>query len=129
MDCCKIDLGNFPHSGEIKTGQIATQNGYHKLELVGPNFAGFTLTYYYFAGAEIVIPQGKLNEDFLYKMKIKQPDGTYFKDLTGECENFIFKTFIETSSCGACPEDVFVYESDPSSEDPSDSEDVPVLDV
>ncbi len=117
-NCCKNDLGIFPHNNEINTGVKATQNGYHKLELIGPNFAGFTLEYYYFANADIIIPQGTLNENFVYQLKIKQPDSTYLE--TDECPNYIFKTFVSTIECDDCEEP---YDSESSGRGGGDDED------
>lgn len=108
MECCKNELGNFPHTEEIKTGLISSQTGSHKLEFFGPNFASFSKQYYFFAGAEIIIPQGVLNEDSLYKLKIKQPDGTYYEK--EECENFTFRTYIETNNeCKPCGDADYDY--------------------
>lgn len=106
-NCCKNRLGAFPHTQEINLGVKSTQNGYHTLELIGPNFAGFTLKYYFFANRSIIIPQGKLNEDFLYELKIKQPDGTYLE--IDNCPNFNFKTFVNTVYCSPCDEDLIYY--------------------
>lgn len=101
MECCKNELGNFPHIGEINTGLNASQTGKYKLELVGPNFGSFSKWYYFFSGAKIIIPQGVLNEDSFYKMKIRQPDGSYYEK--DDCENFVFKTYIETNKdCNFC---------------------------
>jgi hypothetical protein len=106
-NCCNTDLGIFAHNKEINLGVKATQNGFHIIELIGPNFAGFTLRYYYFAGADIIIPQGKLNEDFFYKLKIKQPDNTYLE--TDTCPNYSLKTFVSTVFCSLCTDDEIIY--------------------
>lgn len=108
-NCCNNELGRFPHNEDINTGIKAVQNGYHVLRFMAPNFTWFTLTYYYFANADIIIPKGKLNESFLYTMKILQPDDTYLE--TDDCDNYTFTTFINTKACGTCDdEEIFIYE-------------------
>jgi len=97
MSCCNNYIGSFPHSGNIRTGITGTQSGKYVLEL---EFAGSKefKEINIIGPAELII-YGPFNEDYLYKLKIRQPDQTYL-EVSG-CSDHSFKTFVlVTNDCG-----------------------------
>lgn len=97
MACCKNDLGSFPHNKDIDTGLVADDTGVYELLFTGPNYVKFSKYLQVTAGNNIIIPQGVLNEDFLYSLVITKPDGQLL--LVNECSNHVLKTFINTLAC------------------------------
>jgi hypothetical protein len=94
-NCCKIDLGSYPHNEDINTGLEAAQAGVHhvKLSYLGSIIPmDLTLS----IGQEIVIPNNRLNENYVYDMTIEQPDGTFY--MSAECPNFKFKTYVSLNN-------------------------------
>lgn len=100
MDCCKTNLGKFPHNQNIDTGLVATQAGTHEFQFSAANFTELSYKKYFGIGDKIIIPKKVLNEDFVYSFVIKQPDGVTFKqDVDGvPCENFILRTYVSTNN-------------------------------
>jgi hypothetical protein len=96
MECCKNDIGKFPHNEAINTGIVVPVYGTYEIELSAMNFTTFKLKQKYGAGDTIIIPQGTLCEDFLYNFTVKKPDGTFLQ--VNSCENFILKTYISTNN-------------------------------
>ncbi len=96
-NCCKVYLGEFPHSEPINTGIEAPVDGdYTILISFGPDIKQkkvVTLV----MGDEIVINPPFLESAF-YKLEILDPEG---EPVTFEtCPNFTFKTFIQaTENC------------------------------
>lgn len=100
-DCCKNDLGDVAHNGSVATGVNATQAGTHIATLF---LFGTRLRRSFFVnlGDEIIV-QSPFNEDYQYLIQIEQPDGSNITK--NDCENFTFKTYIETSEmCAPCVE-------------------------
>lgn len=98
MECCKNDLGLFPHNKIITLpGIIAAQAGEHVLRF---NFAGNIryLKKVVSIGNGFVIAPGEINEEALHAFTIIQPDGTTLKK--DDCENFVLKTYIAND--GSC---------------------------
>jgi len=97
MSCCNNYLGAFPHSQNIHTGLSATQNGTYTLEL---EFAGSKqFKYLNIIAPDEIIVYTPFNENYTYKMRIKQPDGTYLE--VDGCSDHTFKTFVlVTEECG-----------------------------
>lgn len=97
MNCCINDLGQLPHNENIDLGMQAAQTGTFIAILF---FAGmriqrpFTLT----LGDDVIVPR-PFNEMYLYKMQIKQPDGTLL--VSNDCDTFSFQTYINIT--GPCP--------------------------
>lgn len=99
MDCCLNDLGDKPHNEDIDLGIDADQDGDYIAIL---DFAGVKIRRKIplITGDPIIIPR-PFNEMYLYKMKVQKPDGSFLA--IDDCENFIFKTYINiTSSCSDC---------------------------
>lgn len=90
MNCCDNYLGAFPHNENIHTGIPALQNGTYTLEL---EFAGSKQFKYLniVAPGEIIVYM-PFNENYTYKMRIKQPDGEYLE--VDGCSDHTFKTYI-----------------------------------
>jgi hypothetical protein len=97
MDCCKNDLGEFPHTEDVDTGINVDPTGVYKLRFTGPNFTRFEKNYHYTSGHKIVIPKGVLNEDFTYSLEIIKPDGSTLSQ--NDCSNFVLRTFINIKEC------------------------------
>jgi len=110
MDCCKNDLGIFPHNEDINLGPIAEESGEVTLFFTGINGTKFSIKINVAdptADADIIIPKGLLNEDLYYCFTIRNPSGSYIEKITDGigCGNYCLKTFIDiTSGCGdTCP--------------------------
>lgn len=108
MECCKNNLGSFPHNAAILTGVDTDEAGVHKLEFTGINGTKHIVTIDVQDPAgdpEIYIPKGILNEDMFYLFTIEKPSGD--KIITDDCENYSLTIYIQTnSSCGdLCAED------------------------
>lgn len=99
IDCCKKDLGKFPHNQNIDTGLEAVQTGTHEFQFSAMNFTEFSYKKYFTIGDKITIPKNVLNEDFIYNFQIKQPDGEYFlAEIDGlGCPNLMLRTYISTN--------------------------------
>jgi len=100
MECCKKDLGKFPHNQNIDTGLIAAKTGTHEFQFSAANFTEFSYKKYFTIGDKIIIPKKVLNEDFIYNFQIKQPDGTLFVAPFGDggCENLVLRTYVSTNN-------------------------------
>ena len=94
MNCCKVNLGEFPHNEDINTGIKAPADGTYKLILsFGPDVKQKKETELS-ANDDIIIKPPFL-ESALYKLQIVDPNGDFvtFED----CPNFTFKTYIQTT--------------------------------
>ncbi len=100
MDCCKINLENFPHNEDINTGLVAVQDGVHEFKFNAMNFTVLSYKKTFGIGDPIIIPQGLLSEDFTYKFTIKQPDATNFETTVDSvtCDTFVLRTYISTNT-------------------------------
>lgn len=103
MSCCNNYLGEFPHNEPVNTGIIATVTGVYTIRLQF-NGAIIKKEINVTQGDPIVIDQ-RLNENYLYKFTIENPNGNLISQST--CENFSFKTFVNIDSgCdNTCAED------------------------
>lgn len=108
MDCCKNNLGKFPHNADVSTGIDTDESGLHLLEFTGINGTKHLIEINVAdpsSDAEIKIPKGKLNEDMLYLFTIEKPSGD--KIITDDCENYTLTIYIQTNpDCGnVCEEE------------------------
>lgn len=106
MDCCKNELGNFPHNADIPTGIMVLGGGdyvFNAGKINGTVFAFPVTIPDVDTPTELVIPKGILNEDFYYCFTVKNPAGNFVE--TNDCQNYCLKTYIETNTtCGnTCP--------------------------
>lgn len=85
------NLGCYPACSVVDLPLIATQSGTHVAEF---EFMGMRLEKNLSGaiGVEFSLDTSALNEEYEYKLKIKQPDGEYFADNDITC--FVLKTFI-----------------------------------
>lgn len=108
MDCCKNELGIFPHNKDIKTGLLTTDGvGNYLLTFTGINGTKFGLTITItdpITEPTLIIPKGTLNEDFYYCFTVYGPTDTFLTDANG-CGTFCLRMYIEiTPNCGdSCP--------------------------
>ena len=110
MDCCKNELGNFPHNTDINTGIVITLDGVYSLTFSSINGTSFGLDIDVPSSpppSTLIIPKGKLNEDLYYCFTILQPSDPNAINPTREllsvddCTEFCLKTFILTNpDCG-----------------------------
>lgn len=101
MDCCKNELGDFPHNADINTGIVTDENGLHKLLFTGINGTKLSLEYNIVdpLNDKIVVQKGNINESMFYCFTVKKPSGAFIE--VDNCPNFCLKTFIETNKdCG-----------------------------
>lgn len=108
MDCCKNELGNFPHNADIHTGIFVIGGGDYVFNAgkINGTILAFAVTIPDSdTPKELVIPKGILNEDFYYCFTIKDPLGEPI--IENYCDTFCLKTYIETNTtCGnTCPDD------------------------
>jgi hypothetical protein len=106
MDCCKNELGNFPHNADINTGIMVLGGGDYVFNAgtINGTKIKFAVTIPDIdTPSELVIPKGILNEDFYYCFTVTDPGGEPVID--NYCEKFCLKTYIETNTtCGnTCP--------------------------
>jgi hypothetical protein len=106
MDCCKNELGNFPHNADIHTGVFVIGGGDYIFDAgkINGTIIRFAVTITPSeVPIELIIPKGILNEDFYYCFTITDPLGQPIEE--NYCGNFCLKTYIETNiTCGdTCP--------------------------
>jgi hypothetical protein len=98
MDCCVNNLGEFPHNADIDTGIIALVDGEYTLKL---DIGGSSIIKKVTPGiGENIVIARPFNENFTYKLTIKDPNGDLVEE--DECSNFSFKTFVAITP--PCPE-------------------------
>jgi hypothetical protein len=102
MDCCKTELGNFPHNQDINTQLSTDEVGVHVIEFDSINGTRLKLEVNITDpnSETIIIPKGYLNESYYYCFTIKKPSGTYIVD-ENDCNKFCISTYIQTfPECG-----------------------------
>lgn len=102
-DCCKKDLGRFPHNEDIDTTLTASMDGEYEFFFSGINGTEFSIKATFETGDALVIPKNKLNEDMLYKVQVKDPNGDLIE--TDDCPNYLITTYIKTQECNTCDEE------------------------
>jgi hypothetical protein len=102
MDCCKNDLGQFPHNEDVDTGALADQVGVWKALLT---FGAAKITRSFTIANlndPIIVPR-PFNELYQYSMQIMKPDNSLLE--VTNCTIFAFKTYIAIAPCAEpiCP--------------------------
>lgn len=103
MSCCNNYLGEYPHNESVNTGIIASVTGIYTVRL---QYGGVIIKKEIptTQGQPIIIT-GRLNENYLYKFTVEDPNGNLISELA--CTNFSFRTYVNiTSNCDTtCNED------------------------
>lgn len=96
MSCCNNYLGKFPHNQDIDTGIIANATGefIFKFDYLG---VVFRLIIDGQIDESLIIPAGRLNENFTYHFTIEDPSGNNIEIY--DCEDFTLKTIVNITPC------------------------------
>lgn len=104
MNCCKTYLGQFFHNADINTGLVADFDGTYIFLF---EFNGTIVSVKVEdveAGDDLIVPQGQLNESYLYNFTIQDPNGDLVLNPDDDCPNFSLKTIININSeCNGNP--------------------------
>lgn len=122
LDCCeKLYLGEYAHNEDkVFSDLVAEETGDYTFELkFGGVIRKYTLPFT--VGDPLTIPVSKiLNEDAMYLMNIKDPNGDYISFNYFQC--FTFKTVISLSDCDNCNPYIYGLDFESSIDDNPDFE-------